>query len=237
MKGVLTSGKGRGKTFVEKEEYSSQMREKLGLHPYPGTLNCRVDGHIVEDLRNMGGILLEGFVKDGKTYGNVACFPVTFHNDRCFVVIPEKSVHRRAVEIVAEGNLREKYELEDGMEMEIMFEPFLKKCRRITTYAVPSLAGNNSDIVIFYDAPVEAGRRDMCYTEREHAAGISSRWYRKTIPVREVVSIVFENTEKHAYKRLFKFIEKNHYRVMSPVRKIGYTALNEWQIEVKTTEH
>lgn len=236
MKGCLLQVRGEenicgnGGVFLtdERETRTSSLSRNIELQG--GWTHCR-------GSEKHGGILLEGFVKDGKTYGNVACFPVTFHNDRCFVVIPEKSVHRRAVEIVAEGNLREKYELEDGMEMEITFEPFLKKCRRITTYAAPSLAGNNSDIIIFYDAPVEAGRRDMCYTEREHAAGISSRWYRKTIPVREVVSIVFENTGKHAYKRLFKFIEKNHYRVMSPVRKIGYTALNEWQIEVKTTEH
>ncbi len=237
MKGVLTSGEGRGKTFVAMEEYSSQMREKLGLHPYPGTLNCRVDEDIVRDLKNMGGILLGGFVKDGRTYGHVSCFPVTIHNDRCFVVIPEKSVHRHTVELVAEENLRMKYGLEDGMEVNVTFEPFLKKCCRITTYAAPSLAGCDSNILIFYDAPFEAGRRDVCYTEQEEAAKISSRWYKKTIPVREVASIVFGNAEKEAYRKLFTFIGKNHYRVMSPVRKMGYRALSEWQIEVKTTEH
>lgn len=238
MKWVVTSGEGKGQRFVAMEEYSSQMRDALGFHPYPGTLNCRVDEHIVRDLKASGGIVLEGFVKNGRTYGRVACFPVTLHNNRCFVVIPEKSAHRHMLEVVAEENLREKYGLEDGMEVRIRFEPFLKHCHRITTYAVPSFAGNgNAHILIFYDNPFAAGRRDVCYAEREHAMGASPYWYKKTIPVREVTSIIFGNDEKEAYRKLFKFIAKHRYGIMSPVRKIGYTALNEWQIEVKTTEH
>ena len=233
MKGIISGGRGEGRKFISIYEYKKQFIENLNMNPYPGTLNLKVDENVVKDLKKSGGIILNGFSKNGIEYGRVSCFPVEIKNEKCFLLLPEKSEHNDVVEIIAEENLRNKYGFKNGEELKLNFTPFIKKCKKLNLYATPYIGKNTSQITIFYDYPFKRGRRDLCFFENSG----NERIYKKTIAEREIASIIFERNERNSYKNLLKFIEENNYSVMSPTRKIKYSVLSEWCIEVKTSQN
>ena len=42
FKGVIVSGLGEGRYYTEQNNYVTQFKEKLGIVPYPGTLNVEI---------------------------------------------------------------------------------------------------------------------------------------------------------------------------------------------------
>lgn len=233
MKGIISDGRGEGRRFVSIYEYKKQFMENLNINPYPGTLNLKVEEDIVKDLKKSEGIILSGFSKDGIEYGKVSCFPVEIKNEKCFLLLPEKSEYSNILEIIAEENLRNKYGMKNGEELELNFMPFIKKCKKLNLYAVPYIGKKTSETTIFYDSPFKSGRRDLCFFKNVDM----ERIYKKTIAEREIASIIFERNGKNSYKNLLKFIEEKNYSVMSPIRKIKYSVLSEWCIEVKTSQN
>ncbi len=229
MMGIVTSGRGEGRKYILLEEYKKQFIEKLGIEPFPGTLNLKVGKEIVNDLRKINGIEVKGFIDD-KEYGNVKAFPIKFKNEDAFLILPEKSKYEDVVEIVAKENLREKYKLKNGDKVSFSFLPFIKKTK-YKTYALPYIGKKEEKITIFYDSPFSKGRRDLCYfNEKEDT-------YRKTIVGFNTASIIFDNNAKKAFLTLLGFIKENKYSIMSPPRKVKYSVLKEWQIEVKTMKN
>ncbi len=233
MRGTVTAGKKEGKKFILIEEYKNQFVKKLHLKPYPGTLNLAVNEKIIGDLKKIDGIVLDGFVKNGIRYGMVKCFPAEIYGEKCFVLLPEKSVHKNILEIVAEENLRKRYNLKNGDAVKISFLPFIKICCKYRTYASPYIGKKTSKITVFYDSPFIEGRRDLCYF---YDSGMSNQ-YKKSFCQREVASVLFYTDIKSSYNRLNRFIKEKGYSIMSPVRKIRYSILSEWQIEVRTKEN
>ncbi len=230
MRGIVTAGKKEGKKFILIEEYKNQFIKKLHLKPYPGTLNLAVNEKIIEDLKKIDGIVIDGFVKNGIKYGMVKCFPAEIYGEKCFVLLPEKSTHKNILEIIAEENLRKRYNLKNGDAVKISFLPFIKICCKYRTYALPYIGKKTSKITVFYDSPFMEGRRDLCYFEEINES------YRKTIAEQIVASIIFNENGKKAYEDLMNHVKKNCYGIMSPIRKISYSKLKEWQVEVKIKE-
>ena len=232
MKGIVASGRGEGKKYVGIEGYKRHFL-KMGIAPYPGTLNIIVGDRMVRDLKEMGGIRIEGFYEKGKKYGRVECFPVNIFGENALLVLPEKSRYKDIVEIVAERNLRERYGIRDGDEVILFFNPFVKKCREMKLFATPYIGKRISKITVFYDDPFTNGRRDLCYfTEKEN-----EREYRKTVAGREIACIPFYRNLKTSYATLMKFINERGYHIMYPPRIVKYSCLSEWQIEIKSTPH
>lgn len=229
MRGIICSGKKEGSKFISFEPYKRQFIEKLGFSPYPGTLNIKVEKDIVNDLKKISGIVIEGFEKNGKKYGKVNCFPIYF-KEEAYLILPEKSKYDDVVEIISKENLREKYNLEDGDEIKFYFKPFIKKSLKYKIYAKPFVGKKEEKITIFYDEPFSNGRRDLCYFEEINES------YRKTIAEQIVASIIFNENGKKAYEDLMNYVKKNCYGIMSPIRKISYSKLKEWQVEVKIKE-
>jgi riboflavin kinase len=118
--GRVSSGGGRGNLFVNLPWAEKQLKNKLGFKPYPGTLNLQLSpGTDVKALRNtMKGIKIIA--------------PEGFHDGRCFkalimgkhfgaVVVPDVPGYPHdLLEILAPVNLREKLELKDGVDIEVV---------------------------------------------------------------------------------------------------------------------
>jgi len=229
MMGIVTSGKGEGRKYVLLDGYKKQFKEKLGIEPFPGTLNLKVEKEVVNDLKKTNGIEIKSFAGD-KEYGNVKAFPIKFKKEKAFLILPEKSNYEDVVEIIAEENLRDKYNLKDGDKVSFSFLPFIKKTK-YKTYALPYIGKKEEEITIFYDSPFSKGRRDLCYFNEKKDT------YRKTIVGFNTASILFDNNAKKAFLTLLDFIKENKYSIVSPPRKVKYSALKEWQIEVKVMEN
>ena len=120
--GVIASGIGEGAYYVK--EYASRIEEALHYRPYLGTLNVRFKGE-KPDMDTEKTVDISGFSSGARSFGRVGLTQVELHvkghTILCHVIIPERTHHRRDVELIAADNLREKYRLIDGDEAVITF--------------------------------------------------------------------------------------------------------------------
>ena len=113
--GEVVSGLGEGAYYVR--QYASLIREYLGFDPYPGTLNIRVlfPKTVFDALCNARPVIIPGFTKEGRTFGDVKAYRVRIDSVEGAIVIPSRTVHPpKIAEIVAPVNLRERLKLGDG---------------------------------------------------------------------------------------------------------------------------
>ncbi|WP_148882360.1 DUF120 domain-containing protein [Thermococcus aciditolerans] len=118
--GEVISGIGEGAYYVR--QYSQLIEEYLGFKPYPGTLNIRVifPRTVFDALCGVRPVILPGFVKDGRTFGDVKAYRVRIGDAEGAIVIPSRTVHPpKIAEIVAPIYLREKLNLQDGSKITI----------------------------------------------------------------------------------------------------------------------
>jgi riboflavin kinase len=121
--GVVFSGLGEGRYYVSLEGYRKQFRERLGIDPYPGTLNVRVSKEEMTIKRRLDaedGILIEGFKTEDRTFGEVKAFKCKVNGVDAFIVMPKRTHHMSdVIELIAEKKLRDELNLKDGDKVEI----------------------------------------------------------------------------------------------------------------------
>jgi riboflavin kinase len=116
LKGNVFSGHKGGKLFVNLPWVREQMDEKLGFNPYAGTLNLRLPNETALDrLREANGIK----IVPEKGYSEGKCFKALVNGKvEGAVVLPDVPDYPLdLLEVLAPVNLREKFGLEDGMEV------------------------------------------------------------------------------------------------------------------------
>jgi riboflavin kinase len=122
ISGQVASGLGEGSYYVGLESYQNQFRLKLGMKPYPGTLNLRLAGPELaklDILREEAGIPLEGFTRDGRTFGTGKCFRAKLGDIDCAVIIPNRSHYEDIIEIISERQIRKSMGLKDGEPLKL----------------------------------------------------------------------------------------------------------------------
>ncbi len=120
--GNVKNGLGEGKYYISKEGYMKQFEEKLGIKPYPGTLNVKVNGeyeNVLRSIRSADGIHIEGFNDNERTFGGVKCFKAHIDGIKCFLIFPERSSYTDVIEIIADRYLRDELKLKDGSELKV----------------------------------------------------------------------------------------------------------------------
>lgn len=123
LKGIVFTGFGEGAYYVTRSGYSKQFEEKLGFKPYPGTLNLKLrspeDVKIRKELELLPGILIKGFVDEGRSYGDVKCFRAKIFEevDGALLIIKRTHYGGDVIEVISKENLRERFKLKDGDEV------------------------------------------------------------------------------------------------------------------------
>ena len=123
FKGKVISGLGEGKYYTEQKGYSKQFKDKLGFNPHPGTLNVEIDNIEKNKLRlikNYGGSLIEGFKTKDRTFGDVVCFEAKINGSKGAIVLPKRSHYSNILEFISQYYLRDKLNLKDGDEVNII---------------------------------------------------------------------------------------------------------------------
>ncbi|MFA4640186.1 DUF120 domain-containing protein [Pyrococcus kukulkanii] len=118
--GEVVSGIGEGAYYVQ--QYAPLIREYLGFDPYPGTLNVKVifPKTIFDALCTSRPIIIPGFMKDGRTFGDVRAYKVRIDGIEGAIVIPSRTIHPpKIAEIIAPVNLRKALNLKDGDRIRI----------------------------------------------------------------------------------------------------------------------
>ena len=115
IKGIVTSGYGKGAYFLSQEFYKSKFNQKCGFTPFPGTLNISVPDEYLEDIKKLK-INCTNVIKAKEGFGGVKYIKATLNNDITgAIVFPDKTSHEEHyLEFIAKDNLRKKLNLEDG---------------------------------------------------------------------------------------------------------------------------
>lgn len=126
ISGRVADGLKDGKYYMSLDEYKKQIEKKLGFKPYPGTLNIRlfdVEDNIKNRIKEMTGILIEGFTKNNRVYGSLQCFKCKINGMGGSIVIPERSHYGfEIIEIISPFELRKKLNLKNGDEVVVGVE-------------------------------------------------------------------------------------------------------------------
>jgi riboflavin kinase, archaea type len=113
--GVIASGIGEGAYYVG--EYAGRIEEAVGYRPYSGTLNVKFEGG-KPDMNIENTVDVPQFSSGSRSFGRVGLTPVRLHvkgkTVYCHVIIPERTHHKRDLELVCRYNLRRKLGLRDG---------------------------------------------------------------------------------------------------------------------------
>jgi riboflavin kinase len=123
VSGKLFSGMGAGEEYLSKELYQERFREILGYKPFPGTLNLRVDGEEVEEIRELESERLESFEHEDKEYSGMDIYRCEIRGiEAAYLDLDVTDYEGNVLEIVAPVGLRDMLGLEDGDRVEVEFE-------------------------------------------------------------------------------------------------------------------
>ncbi|MCK5022939.1 MAG: CTP-dependent riboflavin kinase [Candidatus Aenigmarchaeota archaeon] len=118
--GNLVSGSGEGSYYVGQDKYFMQFHEKNGFRPHLGTLNIRMKSvHDIKakiEMQKRKPILIKGFERNKRTFGNILSFACVINKKiKGAVIIPERTHHPSdIVEIISPVNLRKELSLKDN---------------------------------------------------------------------------------------------------------------------------
>jgi riboflavin kinase len=112
--GIVTSGQGNGKKFLELPWVKSQIQNKLGYTAYPGTLNIKLKEEDVNKKHQL--IKKPSFCiipVEGYCYGFI--YKAALKGVQCAIVVPEvKDYPENILEIIAPTFLRDFLNLKNG---------------------------------------------------------------------------------------------------------------------------
>ncbi|MFH1055734.1 MAG: DUF120 domain-containing protein [Candidatus Altiarchaeota archaeon] len=118
FEGKVVSGIGEGAYYVR--QYADRIEEALGYRPYYGTLNIRFEGGKPE-LAAYKTDYVSGFRSDNRSFGKAELVEVILsvgnHEIGCHAILPERTHHKKDLELIARHNLRRKYGLADGQKV------------------------------------------------------------------------------------------------------------------------
>ena len=123
FEGKLISGMGEGRYYTEQKGYADQFEKKLGFVVYPGTFNVEIkfiERNKIRLLRNYGGIEIDEFRAENRTFGSVVCFKATINGKKGAIVLPKRSHYATILECISPYNLRETFGLHDGDTVEVV---------------------------------------------------------------------------------------------------------------------
>jgi len=118
MRGKIASGLGQGQYFISREGYSRQFLQHLGFVPFPGTLNVLLDEPFPAEQQ---AIKIEGFLEEGRSFGECKCYRIKLNGIDAAVVRPERSRYPpELIEIIAPVQLRQAFGLGEGDPVEVI---------------------------------------------------------------------------------------------------------------------
>lgn len=125
LEGTVFTGLGEGAYYISKSDYKSQIMEKLGFEPYPGTLNVKLtsdyDIKTRRDIEAFPAVEVMGFQNQDRSFGLVKCYPVIIGGKIKGALVTATRSHYDAsvLEIIAPVCLRKQLGLKDGNKVKV----------------------------------------------------------------------------------------------------------------------
>ncbi|MHA2423481.1 MAG: DUF120 domain-containing protein [Candidatus Thorarchaeota archaeon] len=127
IQGIVVGGLGEGAYYVDL--YRARFKKALGFDPYSGTLNVRITTEdsrkAINRMKHSPPIIVSGFTKEGRTFGDVICYRVKVNGKiEATVVIAQRTHHSEDIlEIIAPVNIRKSLKLKSNDEVTLTVIP------------------------------------------------------------------------------------------------------------------
>lgn len=128
LKGVIFPGVSRGANYIE--IFFDRIRGLIGFVPYKGTLNVKLEKQI--DFKLFDTKRIEHVLLDGTTRVDARLAPIKLHIKKenidveydCWAIREERGIYEKDIlEILAKDNIKQKFSLKDGDEVDVeLFE-------------------------------------------------------------------------------------------------------------------
>ncbi len=114
---------GVGQEYLALDPYQRKIEKVTGFRPFPGTLNLRADREVVSDVLDKAeSSRIESFEYEGEKYSGVDVYPVEIEGvDAAVLRMDVTDYGPEVLEVVAEKNLRDDLDTEDGDTVEVDF--------------------------------------------------------------------------------------------------------------------
>ncbi|MEW6748170.1 MAG: DUF120 domain-containing protein [Candidatus Micrarchaeota archaeon] len=124
IEGVISKGLGEGGYYVSLEGYQSQMKEKLGFRPYPGTLNINI-GEAQrwkrQHLLQGEPIVITGFKGKERSYGDLFAYKCAMDGEPCAIIIPLRTHHGAdTLELICPFNVKKRLGKGEGDRVKVI---------------------------------------------------------------------------------------------------------------------
>lgn len=130
LQGRLTTGTGRGRQFTRLSWAQQQFLEKLGIDPFPGTINlivCDSESITVwNHVKGTRGVSI-GNPNSGPNDCDARCFPVLIEGvGNAAIVLPDVADYPAdQIEVIAACEVRSTLDIEDGDSLKLEIKPIL----------------------------------------------------------------------------------------------------------------
>ena len=115
-RGKIFSGLGVSSTRTQQN--SVIYKQKSGMDLYPGTLNIKLNEDFL--IPNKLIFIDKKHIKPDNSKRNIRLIPAKFRDMEVIIMAPDPLFYdKKIIEVMAVENLREKYNLKDGDEVEI----------------------------------------------------------------------------------------------------------------------
>ena len=123
IEGRVASGLGRGAQFIALDWVRQQLRESLGLTPFPGTLNLEVAPEVFRSIFDRRTAFQKISDPSAPHCPGFLCRVALQANGQicgaAYVILPEMTAYQDVLEVISEHNLREALRLQDGDRVEL----------------------------------------------------------------------------------------------------------------------
>jgi len=124
LAGIVEAGLKEGAYYLALPPYRDALREKLGYHPFLGTLNVRVqEAEFLAFLDGAKPLSIPGFQTDERSFGGLKLYRARINGKiPCALLLPDRTTHQGVAEIVAKEKLRDSLSLKDGDAITLTLE-------------------------------------------------------------------------------------------------------------------
>jgi riboflavin kinase, archaea type len=122
LEGTVFTGEGNGKKYIALPWVKRQLKEKLGITPFLGTLNLKLTPQNIQRRKKLQE-KKAAVISPPEGYCEGLLFKAVIGEIECAVVIPKIEKYPKDVlEVIASVNLRDALKLRDGDEVNVSVE-------------------------------------------------------------------------------------------------------------------
>jgi riboflavin kinase, archaea type len=120
IKGIITSGMGKGTYFMSQKFYIDQFLDKLHFKPFIGTLNIKIKPKEIANIMDIPNEKFGIIHGEGK-FGDVKFIKAVLNDEvDGAIVFPAKTKHTEdVIEFISNKNIKKDLDLKDGNQVSV----------------------------------------------------------------------------------------------------------------------